>query len=149
MQRPLGSGKARRQDKGIVRNKFQISKSKNQTNPKIQITNEIQIPNLLCHCDHLSVIASPDLSGRGNLVAPAWIAELVPRHNRGISLLATTKKECLCERGECRARQSQSSSYRSCHSLFILLISWTFFCLEPAFICFSLRMAFCMSSRIS
>jgi hypothetical protein len=55
---------------------------------------------------------------------------------------------CYCEHLK-GAWQSHNSSYRSRHSLFVLLINRTFFCLEPAFICFSLKMAFSMSSKTS
>jgi hypothetical protein len=55
-------------------------------------------------------------------------------------------KQCHCERSEAI---SHNSSYKSRHSLFMLLIKLTFFCLEPPLICFSLKMAFSMSSNTS
>ena len=53
---------------------------------------------------------------------------------------------CHCEP---KAWQSHNPSYRSRHSLFIPLTSSTFFCLGPAFSCFSLEIALCASSQTS
>ena len=108
----------------------------------------------VCHCEPFPfVIASPDLSGRGNLIGPAEIASalscLAMTEGGCCISVAMTGWVCHCEPRFVGARQSHSSSYKSRHSLFILLINWTFFCLEPAFICFSLRMAFSISSKTS
>ena len=53
---------------------------------------------------------------------------------------------CHCERS---VAIPYNSSYRSRHSLFMPLTSWSFLCLEPSLSCFSLKMAFPMSSNSS
>ena len=122
----------------------------------------------LCHCE-------PAPGGRGNLTVPIHTYEY-PRDCFVAALLAMTYWcvallfLCHCRpshfysmslrgrpffpmslRGHPKeaAAISHNSSYKSRHSLFIEFINSILFCLEPAFICFSLRMAPSISLHIS
>jgi len=82
---------------------------------------------------------------RGNLIASP------PRLLRRLQLLAKTGEKCHCEESRQGGTtwQSHSSSYRSCHCGFMPLIRSSFFCLDPALSCFSLRIAPSASSQTS
>jgi len=84
-------------------------------------------PFFTCHCERSAAISV----GHGIASAP--------------ECLAMTKGGVIAS----AARQSHNSSYRSRHSLFIPLTNSIFPCLEPAFSCFSLEIALCISSQTS
>ena len=81
-----------------------------------------------CHCERSVAIPG------GTLIAPLPFLSLRPL------------PFCHCERD---AAIPHNSSYKSRHPWFIPLIKSIFFCLEPALICFSLKMAFSISSNTS
>ena len=70
------------------------------------------------------------------------------RKDSPLCVVARHSPFCLCE-ARSAAAISHNSLYKSRHCLFILLIKSTFFCLEPALICFSLEIALSASSNTS
>jgi len=133
----------------------------------------LSLRRFFCHCDAFFVIASEARQSRwgmGLLRHPS--SDGLPRNDiRGCVitspfLLSLRRFFCHCDAffviaSEARqsrpssiviasvAWQSHNSSYRSRHSLLTPLTNSIFLCLEPAFSCFSLEMALCISSQTS